>query len=545
MTGVPRLRVAAAARHAAGALAAVLFTVLPIAASAVTVNVPVTLSVTVGSTVQLNISISDATGLEGADFAITYDSDVIRVDGDATTTALSSGCMPLTNSAVLGTLQVGLACGNGPIGGGSGALLSVPLRGEAPGMSALTFTRCELNEFAISCETADGNVTVPTPTPTVTPTATHTRTSTHTPSATATRTATATPSSTATATQTPTVTFTATNSMTPSVTRTPTATRTATPTSTATPLPTVSLSPLPGAIIVGQSITLTGTGFTAGSRILLFVATSTGTQSYGPYQATSWTPTSLVWAVSATIGLGRGFGTVLVVNTDQGFIQSNTQKQYIFGSAALNIPSILTINGMQLRPLSPSVPLAVVETAVPQGSTVSIGGTGFNSPLVNLFTATGPMGPLVPQPGGTASTIQVVMPSNAPTGPGSFQVVNSPYTGNVQSNAVNFALGSQLSINSVSQSDSTVTVIGSGFSVVSVINLFSQQAGGGVANLGGYNAQGQPRIPLNIVSGNVFTFTVPAGAVSGPAYVHVLNPPFIPFTSTGGDPGGAFTLTAP
>jgi hypothetical protein len=237
----------------------------------------------------------------------------------------------------------------------------------------------------------------------------------------------------------------------------------------------------------------------------------------------------------------------MLVNTDQGFIKSNTQSQYIFGSAQLNIPTILSINGMQLRPYSPSVPLAVVETAVSQGTTVNIGGTGFNNPLVNLFTASGPMGPLAPIPGGTSSNIQVVMPMNAPTGPGTFQVVNSPFTGNVVSNAVAFALGARLTMNNVSQDppDPTVTVIGSGFSTVSVINLFNQQPNGAVINLGGYGAGGVPRIPLTIVSSNLFTFTVPANAATGPSYVQVINPPYIGFTSTGGDPDGAFFMTAP
>jgi hypothetical protein len=74
-----------------------------------------------------------------------------------------------------------------------------------------------------------------------------------------------------------------------------------------------------------------------------------------------------------------------------------------------------------------------------------------------------------------------------------------------------------------------------------VINFFNQQ-GAAVVNLGGYNAQGQPNIPLTLVSDMQFTFTKPAAAVPGSAYIQVINPPFIPFSSTGGDPHGAFTL---
>jgi hypothetical protein len=39
-----------------------------------------------------------------------------------------------------------------------------------------------------------------------------------------------------------------------------------------------------------------------------------------------------------------------------------------------------------------------------------------------------------------------------------------------------------------------------------------------------------------------FTFARPEGAVAGPAFVEVLNPPFIPFSSSGNDPDGAFTF---
>jgi hypothetical protein len=71
---------------------------------------------------------------------------------------------------------------------------------------------------------------------------------------------------------------------------------------------------------------------------------------------------------------------------------------------------------------------------------------------------------------------------------------------------------------------------------VSVINFFN-----GAVNLGGYNTSGQPNIPLTVGSSMQFTFGVPAGAVSGPSYVQVLNPPYIPFSTSGG-PNGNFNL---
>ncbi|HZY58968.1 MAG TPA: hypothetical protein VFE56_04350, partial [Candidatus Binataceae bacterium] len=72
------------------------------------------------------------------------------------------------------------------------------------------------------------------------------------------------------------------------------------------------------------------------------------------------------------------------------------------------------------------------------------------------------------------------------------------------------------------------------------INFFNTQAGV-VKNLGGLIA-GKPAIHLAIVNDTRFTFTKPAGAVAGSSYVQALNPPFVPFTSSGSDPGGAFNL---
>ena len=398
----------------------------------------------------------------------------------------------------------------------------------------------------------------PTATPTVSPpsTVTHTVTASRTATQSPTRTPTRTPidSPTATSTGTPTSTSTPTASPTPTSTRTstPTSTGTATvsqtvtpsATPTATPLPTVHLDAIASPIVVGAANTLSGVGFTAGSVVKVFVATSSGAVAQGPFTPTTQNPTGLQWQAPASMPLGRGFATVLVINTDQGFIQSNPQSQLLYGAASANIPTIQSLNGVALTPVNPKIPLAYVETAVTQGSVLHIGGTGFNAPLVNLFTAAGNVGPLTPEAGGSASQIDVVVPSTAPTGPGSVQVVNSPYTGNVLSNAVSVPLGALLTISGVSQSGTTVTVTGTGFSTLSVINLFNTQNGGAV-NLGGLGPNGQAKIPLTVTSSTQFSFTVPAGAVSGPSYVQVLNPPFIPFTSTAGDPDGGFNLVVP
>jgi len=307
----------------------------------------------------------------------------------------------------------------------------------------------------------------------------------------------------------------------------------------------VVLDPIPAPLVVGAAVTLTGSGFTAGSVIQLFVASALGTQVYGPFTPSAFTATTLDWTLAAAVQLGNGFGTVLVINTDQGFMTSNGQSQLLFGNAALNLPTITHVNGVALRPVDPTIPTANVETIVPQGTTLTVSGSGFNAPLVNLFTASGNVGPLTPLGGGTATQIQVTVPVNAPTGPGSLQVVNTPYTGNVLSNAVSVPIGAPIGITSITQNVGIVTVNGSGFSALTVINLFNLQ-GGGATNLGGlYATNGRARLPLTIVSPTQFTFAAPPGGIPGPAFVQALNPPFIPYTSTGNDPDGAFSMAVP
>ncbi|MBK7974234.1 MAG: hypothetical protein IPK07_13460 [Deltaproteobacteria bacterium] len=294
-------------------------------------------------------------------------------------------------------------------------------------------------------------------------------------------------------------------------------------------------------VVVGTLLTLTGTGFSPGSVIKVFVATASGPVAFGPFTPATQEPGRLTWTVDPSIPLGNGFVAIQVINTDQGFLSSNLVSALLYGSAGLNIPTVTAVNGVALAPADPSIATANVETTVAQGSTVTLTGTGFSNALVNLFTATGNAGPLTPLGGASATQLQVVIPNGTPTGPGSIQVVNSPYTGNVKSNAVSVPIGPAISISSVSAAGSLVTVNGAGFSVLTVINLFNATPGG-VVNLGGLLGNGSGVIPLTFVSESQFEFTIPGGATPGPAYVQALNPPFIPFSSTGNDPDGAFTV---
>jgi ELWxxDGT repeat protein len=296
-------------------------------------------------------------------------------------------------------------------------------------------------------------------------------------------------------------------------------------------------------IIAGASNTLLGSDFSAGTVVKLFVGTGGGVLSFGPYAITGRTLSSVTFDVPPSVPLGNGVVAIQVIKTDQGFLASNVVGSLLFGDAADNIPTIRNINGQWLGPGLLSYAVAYVEAVVTAGATVTIGGSGFSNALVNVFTAAGNIGPLTPLPGATATQIQVTLPLTAVTGPGNFQVVNNPYTGNVQSQVVAAVINARPSIASVAQVGTTITVNGTGFSTLSVINLFNEQ-GGGTVNLGGLGSSGA-RIPLTFVSDTQFTFTRPVAAVAGPAFIEVLNPPYIPYSSSGSDPDGAFSFTAP
>jgi len=102
-------------------------------------------------------------------------------------------------------------------------------------------------------------------------------------------------------------------------------------------------------------------------------------------------------------------------------------------------------------------------------------------------------------------------------------------------------IGARIAVTSITQAGSVITVNGTGFSIRSVINLFNTQPAG-VVNLGGFGPGGVPNIPLTFVNSTRFSFNRPTAAFPGASYVQAFNPPFVPFTSSGNDPRGAFTL---
>ena len=234
--------------------------------------------------------------------------------------------------------------------------------------------------------------------------------------------------------------------------------------------------------------------------------------------------------------LGKGFLSLRVINTDRQFVGSNSVAALLLAGPNSGWPSITKINEIALNPAVASVPLAYVPTVIAKGSELVITGTGLD-PLakVNLFTSAGKKGPFDAKTGSTATRLLVDIPADVPTGPGSLQVLNPPY-GTRNSNTVSAPVGATPSITSVTQSRDTITVNGTGFSTTSVIDFVS-----GEVNRCGL-VSGVARCPLTLVSDQQFRVQKPSGAVAGPARIKVLNPPFIPYTTSGTDPDGEFQL---
>ena len=348
----------------------------------------------------------------------------------------------------------------------------------------------------------------------------------------------------------------------PTATATPTHTPTRTPIPTRTPTPTPTFAPppfissIPSIIDVGGSFVISGSHFSAVPLVNLFVATSTGPINAGPLTPSFKSSTKLTVAIPSNVTLGQGFAEVQVVNTDQGYKASNSVPALLQGSAAAGIPTLTGVNGVGLAPTSsqPSYAVNNVQTVIKQGTSVTLDGTGFdasNGVAVNVFCACtgGKVGPFFvnPGPGLTPILFSFPLPAGVPTGPGSVVVINKGADGSYSksSNAVSVPIGQTVTVTSVSEPGSgagaKITVNGTGFSTLTVINLFNQQ-GAATANLGGLGSGGTPNIPLNIINSNQFTFDRPSGAVPGGAYMQAFNPPFVPYTSSGSDPGGAFTL---
>ena len=318
-----------------------------------------------------------------------------------------------------------------------------------------------------------------------------------------------------------------------------------------------SIAPVTSPVPVGGYLVLAGSGFTPGAKLNFFVSTAAGAVNEGPLTPAALGANSLTVKVPASIPMGEGVAALQVINTDAGYASSNVVVAQLQGAAGSGIPTLTGIDGTALAASSvnPNYAIDNVETVVPQGSQVTLQGHGFdtvNGVAVDVFCACagGKVGPLFVNPGNpglSAASITLTLPSSGaqalPVGPASFVVSNRGSGGSysAKSNAVSVPIGSRIRVMSVMQKGSALIVDGTGFSTLTLVNFYATQAGR-MVNLGGLNTSGTPAIAIILVSDTEIRFAVPAGAQAGPAYVQALNPPFVPFDSTGNDPGGAFIL---
>ncbi|MGO9062117.1 MAG: hypothetical protein ACLQU2_32850, partial [Candidatus Binataceae bacterium] len=139
---------------------------------------------------------------------------------------------------------------------------------------------------------------------------------------------------------------------TPTPRLTPTPRPTATPSPTPTPVPGAPvISSIPSVILAGAVFAIQGHGFTPGSKVNFFVATAAGSINTGPFTP-AFTQTELKVALPASNPLGAGVAAVQVVNTDRGFVASNSVLALLQGNSAAGIPSITTINSTPISPNS-------------------------------------------------------------------------------------------------------------------------------------------------------------------------------------------------
>ena len=155
---------------------------------------------------------------------------------------------------------------------------------------------------------------------------------------------------------------------------------------------TPTISSISNPIFVGDSFTVIGSGFTAGSVANFFVATRAAPINFGPLPQSGHTGTTLTIPVPASTvtTLGQGVVSVVVVNTDQGFTKSNSVTAQLFGDNHDGFPNLTTINGFPLAATSTEPGFATdnVETVVVQNHTVTMGGNGFdtvNGVAIDLF----------------------------------------------------------------------------------------------------------------------------------------------------------------
>jgi hypothetical protein len=126
-----------------------------IAAQGATVSlVPSSQNVQIGETFTVDVVIDNATNLAAYEFRITYDPNILKIEGVTQTDFLRSTgrgvmCPPIGDEAARKTTDAWFGCatinkGAGPPVGGSGVLAHISFSARGPGLTYLTFVKLEL-----------------------------------------------------------------------------------------------------------------------------------------------------------------------------------------------------------------------------------------------------------------------------------------------------------------------------------------------------------------------------------------------------------------
>jgi len=167
-----------------------------------------------------------------------------------------------------------------------------------------------------------------------------------------------------------------------------------------------------------------GTGFTAGSVVQIFVSTVNGCRASRPLEADGLDGDVAHLRDPGDVPLANGFAAVQVVNTTRG---SSRQCDRDAALRQTRPSTSRPSDGARHGPRDTRTwnPVAHVDTVASRGETITITGTGFNAPLVNLFTGTANIGRSHRWAGVDADQLPGDGSDRGTGGPGNFQVVNN------------------------------------------------------------------------------------------------------------------------
>lgn len=95
--------------------------------------------------------------------------------------------------------------------------------------------------------------------------------------------------------------------------------------------------------------------------------------------------------------MGNGFVSLALVQKDLGFDMTDAVGAVLYGNAAKSVPTILTRDlGLSATSSDPSVGTANVEPVIPPEPVARDRRRRLLNALVNVFTASGNIGPLTP-----------------------------------------------------------------------------------------------------------------------------------------------------